>query len=157
MVGSGLLLGSRVRAAVGGKRGRMDTDNISTNNNTGKNTEDGIENHRLTISKSGENALISMMDRVNDGFTGGKVNRNNLANWVFIRFSDNLSPEEIKEIRSEHVDEFAALDAVMRRAKLAGKLPPELRAYLQREIGLDDPPKKKSKKNLQADLINDDV
>lgn len=121
------------------------------------NTEVGPEVHRLTISRAAEEALVSVLDRVNEGFAVGKVNRNNLANWLIIRDSQAITAEDIKEIRTAHTDEFAALDMVLRRAKESGKLPAELRAYLLKQIGSDEPPKKKTKKNLQNDVINDDM
>jgi|GEM_PF-1461229 len=133
----------------------MNIDNIDINKAGGNNTEEGPELHRLTISRVAEQALISMLDRVNDGFNVGKVNRNNLATWSLIRFSEIISHENIKEIRAAHTDEFAALDMVLRRAKETGKLPPELSAYLHKQMGQDEIPKKKTKKNLQENNIND--
>ena len=121
------------------------------------NTEVGPEVHRLTISRAAEEALVSVLDRVNEGFAVGKVNRNNLANWLIIRDSQGITADDIKEIRTAHTDEFAALDMVLRRAKESGKLPAELRAYLLKQIGSEEPPKKKPKKNLQNDVINDDI
>lgn len=134
-------------------------DNNNSNNGEnksgGSNTEDGPEAHRLTISRMAEQAVISILDRVNYGFSVGKVNRNNIGNWVLIRYSEILTQDDIKEIRTAHTDEFAALDVFLRRAKEAGKLPPELSAYLHKQMGQDEAPKKKTKKNLQENNIND--
>lgn len=137
----------------------LDNNNI---NNTGdrereQKTEDEPEAHRLTISRMAEQAVLSILDRVNDGFSVGKVNRNNIANWVLVRYSEIVSQDDIKEIRTAHTDEFAALDMVLRRAKETGKLPPELSAYLQKQMGQDEIPKKKFKKSLQDSNINDVV
>jgi hypothetical protein len=125
-----------------------------TESGAGTKTENEIESHRLTINKMTEQALALAVERINEGFQGGKVNRSQVANWAIIRFNENLETEEIREIRAEYVDEFSALDAILRRAKGSGKLPPELRAYLQKEMGFEDATKKKGKKSLQENVIN---
>lgn len=129
-------------------------NNTGINTNTGTGTEDGA-GHRLTINRSAENALTSAVERINDGFHGGKVNRNQIAIWAILQFGENLTTDEIKEIRVEHLDEFSALDIVLRRAKESGKLPPELSAFIQRQMGFDESPKKKNKKTLPDNNIND--
>ena len=131
---------------------------IGDENKTAENYDDGgAEVHRLTISKVAELSLISVMDRVNSGFAVGKVNRNNLANWIISKFAESVSLDQIKEIRTAYTDEFAALDMVLRRAKESGKLPPELKAYLLKHIGNDEVPKKKTKNLLPINVINDDI
>lgn len=122
-----------------------------------ENTEDGMENHRLTITKAAEVALASAVERVNYGFQGGKANRNQVAVWALVRFSEQLGVDEIREIRSEYLDEFSAIDAILRKAKSNGKMPPELKAFLQKHMGFDDMPKRKGKKGLQENIINDDI
>lgn len=106
------------------------------------------DSHRLTINGVAEQALAGAVERINNGFQGGKVNRNQLAVWAILRFAENLDDGEIKDIRAEHLDEFSAIDAVLRRAKETGQLPPELKAFIQKQMGFDDAPKKKSKKEL---------
>jgi hypothetical protein len=118
---------------------------------------DGINSHRLTITRAAEEALVAAVERINDGFQGGKVNRNQVAIWALVRFGAHLAEDEIREIRAEYLDEFSAMDALLRRAKDTGKLPPELRAYLQKQMGFEDAPKKKAKKSLQENIINDDI
>lgn len=105
------------------------------------------DTHRLTINGVAEIALSRAVDRVNDGFHG-KINRNQLAVWAILKFSENLDEPEIKDIRAEHLDEFSAIDAVLRRAKETGQLPPELRAFIQKQMGFDEAPKRKSKKEV---------
>lgn len=106
------------------------------------------DTHRLTINGVAEIALSRAMDRVNDGFQGGKINRNQLAVWAILKFAENLDEPEIKAIRAEHLDEFSAIDAVLRRAKEAGQLPSELRAFIQKQMGFDEAPKRKNKKEV---------
>ena len=114
-----------------------------------------VETYRLSISKIAAEALGEIVECVNDSFKGGKVSRSQIANWALIKFRDGLTPDGIKDIRVAHIDEFAALDAVLRQAKETGKLPVELKTYLQRHIGAEGTLKGKSKKRLQENNIND--
>ena len=127
---------------------------IEKNKNTREpKTED---NHRVSISRAADTALAAIVERINDGFDGGKVSRTNAANWIIQKFQANMGDADIREIRAEHFDEVAVLEAVFLRARRGGQVPPELKAFLQKQIGLDDAPKKK-KKSLQEDIINDDI
>jgi hypothetical protein len=115
------------------------------------------ELHRITVSKQGERALAAVVERINEGFVGGKVNRTQVANWILARFNDSLSETEIKEIRMEHFDEVAVLESILRRAKESGRVPAELRGLLQKQLGMDEAPKKRPKRALTEDIINDDI
>lgn len=112
---------------------------------------------RISISKSADEALCKVVDRVNEEYEGGRVNRTQVANWILIRSPETLTELEIRDIRTELLDEFAFMEAFMRKAKKTGKLPSELRSFMNRQLGLDDAPKKKSKKPLPENLINDDI
>lgn len=115
------------------------------------------ELHRITVSKQGERALAAVVERINDGFVGGKVNRTQVANWILARFNDSLSETEIKEIRMEHFDEVAVLESILRQAKESGRVPAELKGLLQKQLGMDEAPKKRPKRALTEDIINDDI
>jgi hypothetical protein len=115
------------------------------------------ELHRITVSKQGERALAAVVERINEGFVGGKVNRTQVANWILARFNDSLSETEIKEIRMEHFDEVAVLESILRRAKESGRVPAELKGLLQKQLGMDEAPKKRPKRALTEDIINDDI
>lgn len=127
-------------------------------NNKDKNKEQKTEElHRITISRGAERALTSIVDRVNDGFAGGKVNRTQIANWVLLRFSEGLDDATIKEIRLEHFDEVAVLESILRQAKECGRVPTEFKGLLQKQFGMDEAPRKKPKKVLTENVINDDI
>jgi hypothetical protein len=115
------------------------------------------ELHRITVSKQAERALSTVVERVNEGFSGGKVNRTQMANWILARFNDTLTETEIKEIRVEHFDEVAMLENILRQAKESGKVPAEFKGLLQKHLGMDEAQKKRTKKALTGDIINDDI
>ena len=126
-----------------------------------KNTEENInekeEISRINISRQSEKALLDIMEQVNDGFMGGKVNKTQMVNWVLKRFKDDLDESMIKDIRADHFDEVAVLELILRRAKETGKVPSEFKYLLQKQIGLDVSAKKKPKQALTENCINDVV
>ncbi len=111
----------------------------------------------MTVSRVADRALHMIVEKVNDGFTGGRVNRSQMANWILAKFYENLSEADIRSIRADHYDAVAALESAFRRAKENGVVPDELRLLLQKNEGLDESPKKKGKKTLPENIINDDV
>lgn len=100
---------------------------------------------RITVSKKAQNALENIKDRVNDGFSGGKVNLTQMANWILLRFQNDLDEAYIKDIRAEHFDEVAMLESILKKAKESGKVPTDFKALLQKQLGLDEPTKRKNK------------
>lgn len=106
--------------------------------------------HRLAIGKAADEALATIVERVNEGFNGGRVSRSQAVSWILVRQAERLNDTFIREIRADHFDEVAMLEAALKQAKASGKLPPELRAFLQKQMmGADeDGTKKRSKKEV---------
>lgn len=100
---------------------------------------------RITVSKEAQNALENIKDRVNDGFTGGKVNLTQMANWILLRFQNELDETQIKEVRAEHFDEVAMLESILKQAKESGKVPTDFKALLQKHLSQEEPTKRKTK------------
>lgn len=113
------------------------------------------EMYRVTISRAAETALMVIVDRVNDGFMGGKVNKAEMADWAILRFAEEIGETEVKEIRAEYFDEIAVLESLLRKAKESGKVPTEFKGLLQKQLGLEDSPRKKPKKALTENVNND--
>lgn len=74
---------------------------------------------KLAASNEADQALDSMLSKINDGFQGGKVNKGELLSWVVIRFQDRHLPSAIEEIRRDHFDEIAYLQSVIKTARIA--------------------------------------
>lgn len=124
-------------------------------NNNRESTEKGEETknkgedvQRMAISREALSVLLNVVDQINDGFVGGKVNRTQVANWMVLAFQKNLDEVQIKEIRSEYFDEVAMLESVLKRAKESGKVPADFKMLLQKQLGMDGAPKKKSTRGL---------
>lgn len=109
------------------------------------------ESFRIAVTKKVDEEIGEMILKVNDGFNAGKVNRPQLVNWILSKFYSSMGDVEIKEIRADHFDEISLLDSILRQARATGKVPNEFRALLQKQMGLEDAPKKaktKVDKNL---------
>ncbi len=110
---------------------------------------------RMTISRQSEKALLEIIERVNEGFMGGKVNKTQMANWILKHFKEHIDDSLIRDIRADHYDEVAVLESILKKAKETGKVPTEFKHLLQKQIGLDVSVKKKSKTTLTGEGIND--
>lgn len=111
----------------------------------GTKTNGNKELQRITVSKEAQATLEAIKDRVNDGFSGGRVNLTQMANWILLRFQNELDDTQIKEIRTEHFDEVAMLESILKHAKESGKVPTDFKALLQKQLGLEEPTKRKNK------------
>ena len=112
---------------------------------------------KITVNKEAEEKLMNVMEKVNNGFDSGKVNRQDLASWALNYFASICDAEVIKAIRQDHFDEFAMLEAILKRGKEQGKLPTELRNILRQQMTSDLPSRKSTKKQLTSNSINDAI
>ncbi len=133
----------------------MDNNINNINTNTGTEREEDRINQtvsaklqRIVVSNESLVALKAIIDKVNDGFNGGKVNQTEIANWIILRFQSELDESQIKEIRAEHFDEVAMLENILKQAKESGKVPTDFKSLLQKQFGLDEPTKRKAKSAL---------
>ena len=127
------------------------------NNKEEKKEREQIEEvYRVTVTKSTDEILTKVVDKINDGFEGGKINRSQAISWIITKFAEDISEGALREIRANHFDEIALLSVMLKQAKKNGAVPPELREMLQRQFGLGDTPNKKSRNRLTKDFINDE-
>lgn len=129
----------------------MDKDN-NMELGIGKRTEEqevsgnqivGAKVQRIVISSDSWAALRAITDKVNDSFIGGRVHQTDVANWIITRFQAELDEQKIKEIRVEYFDDVAMLESVFKQAKESGKVSSELKAYLQKQLGLEETTRRK--------------
>lgn len=111
---------------------------------------------RVIISQESSRCLDDLASRVNTGFEAGKVTRPQILNWVLRRFAETAGESEIQEVRAAHFDRIAYLEALLKRAKETGVLPPELAALAQPPCGSTHV-SKKNKKPLTRNAIIDDT
>jgi hypothetical protein len=146
--GLGLVAGHRRRREVK-KEKYMELEN--RNKEEGKEegktkTEESGGLARLSATKEGDEALDRIVERLNDGFTGGKVSRMQALSFLLMRQAEDLSDALIQEVRAAFFDEVTLLESILRQAKATGKVPVELRGLLLKQAGFDEQVKKKPKK-----------
>ncbi len=128
-------------------------ENINKEGKQGTGTEEfGTEKKRseeiakITVSKEAEEKLSALVQKVNDGFTSGKVNRQDLASWLLMKFCSAQDEALIENIRADHFDEIMMFEAILKKSKETGVLPPEFQALMKQQIGTNG--RTKTKKPL---------
>ena len=92
----------------------------------GKKTEGEKESRQRKIAKftgtlEMDAALDRMVRTVNDGFSGGRVSKHELVSWAVLYFEKQCFPDCLEKLRSDHFDQVAHLESVLKQAKLARK------------------------------------
>ena len=100
---------------------------------------------------------MEVVERVNDGFEGGRINRTQMANWILVRFASQCSDTDIQQIRAENVNELAVLEAILKKARKTGKLPSDMSQLIHKHLGFQEPARKPTKSKLTKNIINDDM
>jgi hypothetical protein len=98
------------------KLGNGEKDNTKTEQNKNQNNDKVA---KITITKESELLLDEMVSKVNDGFTGGKVTRQDVASWVIRYFHGQALAHCLEEIRADHFDQLAHFEALLRQAREA--------------------------------------
>jgi hypothetical protein len=112
---------------------------------------------KITVTREAEEAVSLVVSKVNDGFEAGRVNRQDVASWILSRFIESFSDADVQQIRAAFFNEIALLEAILKRAKINGNIPVELKAALMGQVNLAQSSVKKSKKPLTKEFINDEL
>ena len=110
----------------GGRKGRSSATRLGADQSD--NTDS--TQYRVLISPEANLAVDDLIGKVNSGFDGGKVTRPQLVSWVLCKFGQTMSEPDIQEIRAAHFDRIAYFEALLKRAKETGVMPPELSGLL---------------------------
>lgn len=112
---------------------------------------------KITITKEAGETLAALVIRANEGFEGGKINRQNLASYIIEKYKNNFSDRELAHLRQLHYDDAAMLEAMYKKMKETGEIPEFLREALKKQFQGNDEPPRKSKKSLTKEYINDEL
>jgi hypothetical protein len=74
---------------------------------------------KITVTAEAERMLDEMVRDVNNGFSGGRVTRQDVATWLVRYFHGNALAQCLEEIRSDHFDQLAHLETLLKQAKKA--------------------------------------
>ena len=106
-----------------------------------KNGEQG--SYRVSVSKEANAVLEEVLAKVNSGFVGGKVQKSDLANYVFMRLKDLIDDDAIKTLQAECFDDREAL---WKLSKNELEIPAALKKAIREAYGLSELPRKRSGK-----------
>jgi hypothetical protein len=116
---------------------------------------DGENVIKVTIARDLADGLAELAQKVNDGFTAGRVHRQDVASFIIAKFLRNYSDSDLQQIRDAHYDDSTMFDAMYRKMKETGEVPEFLRDAMRKHFrGAGDSPKK-AKKGLISESIND--
>lgn len=116
------------------------------------------ENHiKITVTKEAGEILAELVVKANEGFEGGRINRQNLASFIVEKFKANFSDKDLAQLRQLHYDDAAMLEAMYRKMKETGEVPEFLRDALRKQFQVTDEAPKKVKKTLTKEFINDEL
>ncbi len=110
---------------------------------------------KITVTKEAGEILADLVGKANEGFEGGRINRQNLASFIIEKFKASLSDKDLIQLRQIHYDDASMLEAMYRKMKETGEVPEFLRDALRKQFQVTDEPLKKSKKALTRESIND--
>lgn len=112
---------------------------------------------KITITKEAGETLAALVVRANEGFEGGKINRQNLASYIIEKYKNNFSDRELAHLRQLHYDDAAMLEAMYKKMKETGEIPEFLREALKKQFQGNDEPPRKVRKSLTKEYINDEL
>ncbi len=115
---------------------------------------------KIAITKESDRALIELLMRIHDGFNAGRATKQELASFIIMRFFNSYSDSDIHEIRSQFFDPILMMEAELRKAKETGILSDAVKEFFQNQFmgsSVTQPNAKKTKKNLNTDIIKDNV
>ena len=76
---------------------------------------------KVNITTEADSAADEMHAALNDGFESGKVSKTELLSWVILFFRKSSFEKFKDKIRSDHFDDVAHLESVIRELKEARK------------------------------------
>lgn len=109
---------------------------------------------KITVTKEAEEAVSQIVNKVNDGFEAGRVNRQDVASWIINRSFETFSDVEIQQIRAAFFNEIMLLEAILKKAKQGGSVPSELKTALLGQVNMTSSASKKGKRGLTDKLAN---
>ncbi|MBI4402661.1 MAG: hypothetical protein HY537_00790 [Deltaproteobacteria bacterium] len=88
---------------------------------------------KIVIGKEVEESLIRMVQQTNDGFSGGRITKNELACWIILQFENTYFKAAVTDIRKAHFDKVVYLSSLveeLKKAKRDGSPEPNLNELL---------------------------
>ena len=110
---------------------------------------------KVTIARDVADGLAELAQKVNDGFSAGRVHRQDVASWIIAKFLRSYSDVDLQQIRDAHYDDTTMFDAMYRKMKETGEVPDFLRDAMRKHFRTQADSPKKARKNLTSEYITD--
>jgi hypothetical protein len=109
---------------------------------------------KLSVTQEADSLLSATLEKVNEGFLGGKVSKLDLASWAITYALEDLSEAKIEKIRKQFFNELTFLESVVKlsRKNRQEKLTQDQFTLLQGILGQRSERTKKLKQ--EADTSN---
>ena len=88
---------------------------------------------KLSASTEADQSLDRMLEKLNTGFTGGRVTKVDLTSWIIRYFETHDVDSCVEKIRKDHFDKVAYMESVlkeMKKARTTGEPIPDLETIL---------------------------
>jgi hypothetical protein len=126
-----------------------------TGNDSAENKIEQENSIKITIARDSADGLAELVQRLNDGFTAGRVHRQDLASWIITKFLRNHTEADLQSIREAHYDDASMLENMYRKVRETGEMPEFLRDAMRKHFKGQAEVPKKQKKSLTSEFIND--
>ena len=108
---------------------------------------------KMAITSDADVALIQALEKVNQGNTGGRITKLDLASWFILNGAAQMSQATIDEVRLAHFNQAAYLENLLRTLKQSGRQAlsfeeiDNLQTLLKRKDRVSKKPNKSETKN----------
>ena len=76
---------------------------------------------KIAITSDADVALVQALDSVNQGNSGGRVTKVELASWLILKAAVAMNTQNIDEIRKAHFNQSIYLENLLRTLKQSGR------------------------------------
>lgn len=112
---------------------------------------------KIAISREADEALVEIIEKINDGFEGGKATKQDVTSFIVLDFYKELSDAHIHKLRVSFFDPITMMEATLKKAKETGVLPESVKDLFLKQFEDSAHVVRKPKKNLKQNVIIDNI
>lgn len=112
---------------------------------------------KIAVSREADVALVEIIEKINDGFDGGKATKQDVTSFIVLDFFKELSDSDIHRLRVLFFDPITMMESTLKKAKETGILPESVKELFYKQFSDSAHTVRKQKKNLKQDVIIDNI
>lgn len=112
---------------------------------------------KIAISREADAALVEVIDRINEDFDLGKINKQDISSYMILEFFKGLKEPDVHKMRMFFFDPVIMLERTLRKAKETGELSDSMKEILFKQFADLSQSARKIKKNSKSDVISDNI